>query len=43
MDCKYNVPGDCTHPENNGIPFWERIHKSNYSGCMFFEKKERIL
>ena len=40
MNCRYNIPGDCSHPENTSMEFWRRIHKSVNDDCIFFKSKD---
>ena len=36
--CKYSIPGDCIHPKNTSLEFWNR--KGN-EPCTYFKKKEK--
>ena len=38
--CKYVEPGDCTHPENKDIFFWDDAFDGNGQGkCKYWEAK----
>jgi hypothetical protein len=34
--CKWDAPGDCKHPDNKDLKFWERVK----SVCPHFEPKK---
>jgi len=38
--CEYNIPGDCKHPKNTSLQFFNR---KGTEPCPYFKKKEALL